>query len=99
MGILRTDTGYSPLKKTQYVYFMDTAAFQRTAVFFCSTSYKDILRKDTFIESNTDIRGPPVFLHFNIREMEEKLYAASPDTPFTIRCVREIGYCFELEDK
>ena len=35
----------------------------------------------------------------HIRNLREKLYAASPDTPFTIRCVREIGYCFELEDK
>lgn len=35
----------------------------------------------------------------HIRNLREKLYAASPDTPFTIRCVREIGYCLEFEDK
>lgn len=33
----------------------------------------------------------------HIRNLREKLYAAAPDTPFTIRCVREIGYCFEVE--
>ena len=33
----------------------------------------------------------------HIRNLREKLYAAAPDKPFTIRCVREIGYCFEFE--
>lgn len=33
----------------------------------------------------------------HIRNLRGKLYAAAPDTPFTIRCVREIGYCLEFE--
>lgn len=32
----------------------------------------------------------------HIRNLREKLYAASPDAPFNIRCVREVGYCFEI---
>ena len=35
----------------------------------------------------------------HIRNLREKLYEAAPDTPFTIRCVREIGYCFDMESK
>ncbi len=31
----------------------------------------------------------------HIRRLREKLYEAAPDCPFTIRCVREVGYCFE----
>lgn len=32
----------------------------------------------------------------HIRNLREKLYAASPDSPFIIRCVREVGYCLEV---
>lgn len=32
----------------------------------------------------------------HIRNLREKLYAASPEAPFNIRCVREVGYCFEV---
>ncbi len=32
----------------------------------------------------------------HIRNLREKLYAALPDACFTIRCEREVGYCFEL---
>ena len=35
----------------------------------------------------------------HIRNLREKLYEAAPDTPFTIRCVREIRYCFDMESK
>lgn len=31
----------------------------------------------------------------HIRKLREKLYETSPDSSFAIRCVREIGYCFE----
>ncbi len=36
-----------------------------------------------------------------VRNLREKLYEAEPDAPFSIRCVREVGYCFEvnLEEK
>ena len=32
----------------------------------------------------------------HVRNLREKLYAASPDSPFTIRCVHEVGYCLDL---
>lgn len=35
----------------------------------------------------------------HIRNLREKLYEAEPNAPFTIRCVREVGYCFEVDDK
>lgn len=34
----------------------------------------------------------------HVRNLREKLYAASPDSPFTIRCVREVGYCLEVDE-
>ena len=33
----------------------------------------------------------------HIRNLREKLYAAAPDTSFTIKCIREVGYCLEFE--
>lgn len=33
----------------------------------------------------------------HIRHLREKLYEAEPDAPFTIRCVREVGYCLEVD--
>lgn len=33
----------------------------------------------------------------HIRNLREKLLQASPNTPFNIRCVREVGYCLETE--
>ena len=35
----------------------------------------------------------------HIRNLREKLYEAEPDAPFTIRCVREVGYCFEVNSE
>lgn len=40
-------------------------------------------------ESNT--------IGFHICNLREKLYQASPNAPFTIRSVREVGYCLEIE--
>ena len=34
---------------------------------------------------------------FHICNLREKLYLAAPDAPFTIRSVREVGYCFEIQ--
>lgn len=36
---------------------------------------------------------------YHICNLREKLFEASPDAPFTIRCVRDVGYCFELNDE
>lgn len=35
----------------------------------------------------------------HIPNLGEKLYEAEPDAPFTIRCVREVGYCFEINSE
>lgn len=35
---------------------------------------------------------------FHIYNLREKLYQAAPDAPFTIRSIREVGYCFEIEE-
>lgn len=40
-------------------------------------------------ESNT--------IGFHICNLREKLYQAAPTAPFTIRSVREVGYCFEIQ--
>ena len=34
---------------------------------------------------------------FHICNLREKLYEATPNAPFTIRSVREVGYCFEIQ--
>jgi len=31
-----------------------------------------------------------------IRNLRDKLYKAMPDASFKIRCVREVGYCFDV---
>ena len=35
----------------------------------------------------------------HIRNLREKLGKALPDAPFTIRCVREVGYCFDIKSE
>lgn len=35
----------------------------------------------------------------HIRNLREKLYEATPEAPFTIRCVRDVGYCFDVDIK
>lgn len=35
----------------------------------------------------------------HVRNLREKLYEAEPDASFTIRCVREVGYCFEINSE
>lgn len=32
----------------------------------------------------------------HIRNLRDKLYVAVPDAPFAIRCIREVGYCLEV---
>ena len=38
-------------------------------------------------------------IKYHIYNLRDKLNEASPDETFTIRCVREIGYCFELNSE
>lgn len=35
----------------------------------------------------------------HIRNLREKLYEASPETSIIIRCVRDVGYCLEIENQ
>ena len=34
-----------------------------------------------------------------VRNVRKKLYEAEPEAPFSIRCVREVGYCFEVNSE
>lgn len=36
-------------------------------------------------------------IRYHIYRLREKLYAVTTDKSFNIRCVREVGYCFELK--
>lgn len=40
--------------------------------------------------------GESTAIGYHICNLRDKLYAAFPDAPFEIRCVREVGYCFEI---
>ena len=42
-----------------------------------------------------DIENNTIGSH--VCKLREKLYKACPDRKFEIRCVREIGYCFEAK--
>ena len=33
----------------------------------------------------------------HVHNLRDKLYAAVPDAPFSIRCIREVGYCLEVQ--
>ena len=35
-------------------------------------------------------------IRYHIYHLREKLQTVFPNIPFTIRCVREVGYCFEV---
>ena len=40
--------------------------------------------------------GESTTIGYHICNLRDKLYDAFPDAPFEIRCVREVGYCFEV---
>ena len=42
-----------------------------------------------------DIENNTIGSH--VCKLREKLYKACPDRQFEIRCVREVGYCFEVK--
>lgn len=50
--------------------------------------YQKVWREEAFGSTNNAIKC-------HIRNLRE----ANPDAPFSIRCVREVGYCFELITK
>ncbi len=41
--------------------------------------------------------GESTAIGYHICNLRDKLYEAFPDAPFEIRCVRKIGYCFEVQ--
>lgn len=36
---------------------------------------------------------------FQVRHIREKLYESGSETPFTIRCVHEVVYCFDADQE
>ena len=40
--------------------------------------------------------GESTTIGYHICNLRDKLYDAFPDAPYEIRCVREVGYCFEI---
>ena len=54
-----------------------------------SQIYERVWKEDSTIDEKKVIG-------FHIRNLREKLYKASPNVLFTIKCVREVGYCLEL---
>lgn len=52
--------------------------------------YQKIWKEDTVGSENNAIGC-------HVRKLREKLFEAAPETLFTIRCMREVGYCFEFE--
>lgn len=53
--------------------------------------YSKVWGDDTFGNESKSIS-------YHICNLREKLFEASPEAPFTIRCVRDVGYCFELNN-
>lgn len=51
--------------------------------------YQDVWGEEALGNENNAVKC-------HIRNLRDKLYAAVPDAPFTIRCVREVGYCLEV---
>ena len=38
-------------------------------------------------------------IRYHLCNLRKKLNAISPDEPFIIRCIRDVGYCFEVKSK
>ena len=51
--------------------------------------YQDIWGEETLGNENNAVKC-------HIRNLRDKLYAAVADAPFAIRCIREVGYCLEV---
>lgn len=52
--------------------------------------YQKVWKEEAFGNANNAIKC-------HIRNLREKLYGSNPDVPFSIRCVREVGYCLEVD--
>lgn len=43
--------------------------------------------------------GNEKIIRYHLCNLRKKLNTVSPDEPFIIRCVRDVGYCFEVKSK
>lgn len=43
--------------------------------------------------------GNEKIIRFHLCNLRKKLNAVSQDEPFVIRCIRDVGYCFEVTSK
>ena len=43
--------------------------------------------------------GNERIIRFHLCNLRKKLNATSSDEPFVIRCIRDVGYCFEVKSK
>lgn len=57
-----------------------------------SQIYQKVWGEDALGNENNTIKC-------HIRNLRDKLYEVLPDATFTIRCEREVGYCFELNSE
>lgn len=62
----------------------------------CVLTYDQIYRK---VWGEEAFGGANNAIKCHIRNLREKLYAAEPESLFSIKCVREVGYCFELNSE
>ena len=54
--------------------------------------YWKVWKEEAFGNANNAIKC-------HIRNLREKLYGTNPDASFVIRCVREVGYCLEVDSE
>ena len=84
---LSSEVGFKGIAKKVLVFLL---VVNQGHVLTYSQIYQKIWGGDALgNESNT--------IKCHIRNLWDKLNAALPDAAFTIRCEREVGYCFELD--
>lgn len=54
--------------------------------------YRNVWKEEAFGNANNAIKC-------QIRNLREKLYRVRPDAAFVIRCLREVGYCLEVDSE
>lgn len=47
----------------------------------------------------SSLSGNERIIRYHLCNLRKKLNAVSPDGPFVIRCIRDVGYCFEVKSK
>lgn len=54
--------------------------------------YREVWGEEAFGSENTTVGC-------HVRNLRGKLHEVLPDATFTIRCIREVGYCFEVNSE